>query len=293
MTGNNDLVRARLAEIPKVAQKTAIFVRRDGLDAVINVGDTTVQVPFVGLYLPPAGHAVQLDFRDGRWVCSGPATPLPGEGTVTVAGSPRATVTAWGETYTLRHRSSYTPVFGDLVELIWSADEGIIGGKLSAASSNVPPAEAGASGPQRFHPDPFPAGDSGTWRSGSGWWTRTVRANVDDGAWFYGTTIKDTIPDSAVPVSARIYLPVQTIVINAPGQLRLHTHAFKPAGAPTFTGAAQATPAVSGWHDIPLSWVDFLKANDGGIGFDGGGQWVCAGSDTDGLSGALDITYDA
>jgi hypothetical protein len=279
---NNDLVRRALRRIPQVAQKTATFVRREGLKAVVNTGSTTIIIPFVGLYLPPAGHAVQLELRDGQWVVTGPATPLPGEGVITATGSPRAQVTAWGQVYTLRYRSSYTPVLNDLVELVWSADEGIIGGKLSASSAVVAPGS-----------DPFTAKDSGTWRSGSGWWTNTVRANVDDGAWFYGNKIRDTIPDSATIVSARIYLPIQSIVIDAPGQLRLHNEPSKPGGAPTFVGSAFAMSARRGWRTIPTSFIDYLKANVGGIGFDGGGYWINYGVASDGLSGALDITYDA
>jgi hypothetical protein len=290
---NNDLVVRALRSIPQVAQKTAVFVQRDGLKAIVNVGDTTIVLPFVGLYLPPSGHAVQLELRDGQWVVTGPATPLPGEGTITATGSPRATVTAWGTAYTLRYKSSYTPVLNDLVSITWSADEGIIEGKLTAASALVAPGANPGAGVQRYHPDPFTAVDSGTYRSGSGWWTNTVRANVDDGAWFYGSKIKNTIPDSAVIIQARLYVPIQTIVINAPGQLRLHQHASKPGGAPTYLGSASPLSAVSGWRTIPKSFIDYLKANDGGIGFDGGGQWVCYGVASDALSGALDIIYDA
>ncbi len=293
MSANTYLLR-RLREMPSVASKTAVFVDRDGTRVRVNTGDTTITVPFVGLYLPPRGMAVQMELRNNQWVVTGPANPLPGEGIVTAATTPRATVSAWGRTYSLRHETSYTPTLSDRVAIAWYADgDGVITGKLSAASNNTPPAEAGPATPQRFHPEPFTAIDSGTWRAGSGWWTRTVRANVDDGAWFYGSKIKDTIPDSATIVAARIFIPVQDIVINYRGLLRRHIHPTKPGGAPTFTGATKDVQPVTGWVDVPLDWIDALKAGDGGLGFDGGGQWVCKGTDTDALSGALDIEYDA
>ena len=42
---------------------------------------------------------------------------------------------------------------------------------------------------------------------------------------------------------------------------------------------------------IPTSFIDYLKANTGGVGMDGGGYSIWAGVQADGLSGALDITY--
>lgn len=286
-----DDITRRLSEIPTVDSKVGIFVSRTGNRAKVNVGTSSVDLPFVGLYLPPPGHPVQIGTVNGQVSVTGPARPLPGTGRVTATGSPRATVTAWGVTYVLPYHTSYTPTLNDDVAIVWSADGGLITGKVSATSNVVPPdANGGASG-GFFHPAPFTAIDSGTYRSGSGWWTNTVRANVDDGAWFYGSKIKDTIPDNAVIASAQIYLPIQQIVVNAPGQLRLHTHPAKPAGAPTFTGSSSPLSAVAGWRDIPLSFIDFLKVNDGGIGFDGGGQWVNYGVASDQLSGALDISW--
>lgn len=287
-----DDVTRRLASIPTVNSKVGIFVSRTGNRATVNVGASTVSLPFVGLYLPPPGHPVQIETVNGQVSVTGPARPLPGVGKISATGTPRASVLAWGVSYSLPFHTSYTPVLNDDVAIVWSADGGLITGKVSAVSNVVPPNTNPGAGSGTFHPPPFTAIDSGTWRSGSGWWTPTVRANVDDGAWFYGSKIKDTIPDNAVIQSALIYLPIQTIVINAPGQLKLHTHATKPAGAPTFTGSAFAVSAQPGWRSIPTSFIDYLKANTGGIGFDGGGQWVNYGVSSDQLSGALDITWN-
>ncbi len=291
--GNSALVAKRLAQIPADGSKVAVFVARDGIRALVNIGSTSVKLPFVGLYLPPTGHPVQLELRGGEWVVTGPAVPLPGEGVITATGTPRAEVTAWGVIYSLRFKSSYTPVLSDLVALTWSADEGIIEGKLSASSSLIAPGTnpgSGASG--TFHPKPFLATGSGSYRASNGWWTADVYASAtNDGAFWYGTKIKDTIPDSATIVSARIYLPIRAINVNAPGQMRLHTNLSKPAGAPSFSGSAVDRPAVSGWHSVPLSWIDHLKANNGGVGFDGGGYWIIKAISSDRQSGALDISY--
>jgi len=286
----DDLASA-LAQIPTVSSKVGIFVSRSGNAATVNIGSSSVTLPFVGLYLPPPGHPVAISSQNGQVVVTGPARPLPGVGKITATGSPRATVSAWGVTYVLPYHTSYTPTLNDDVAIVWSADGGLITGKVSATSNVVPPDQNPGGGGGSFHPAPFTAIDSGTYRAGSGWWTNTVRANVDDGCWFYGSKIKDTIPDAATITSARIYLPIQSIIINAPGQMRLHVHPTKPPGAPTFTGSAFAMSAVAGWRDIPTSFIDYLKTNDGGIGFDGGGQWVNYGVASDQLSGALDIAW--
>lgn len=286
-----DDLNRRLAQIPTVDQKVGIFVSRTGSQVTVNIGTSAVSLPFVGLYLPPPGHPVAISSQNGQVAVTGPARPLPGVGRVTATGSPRATVTAWGVVYVLPYHTSYTPTLNDDVAIVWSADGGLITGKVSATSNVVPPDANPGGGGGSFNPAPFTAIDSGTYRAGSGWWTNTVRANVDDGCWFYGSKVKDTIPDSATITKARIYLPIQSIIINAPGQLRLHVHPTKPAGAPTFTGSAFALSAVAGWRDIPTSFIDYLKANNGGIGFDGGGQWVNYGVASDQLSGALDIAW--
>jgi hypothetical protein len=294
VVSNSQLVARELARIPEVKTKLAILVERVGSRVVVNIGLTSVTLPFVGLYLPPVGHAVQMDYRDGRWVVSGPASPLPGEGTITTASTPRAVVTAWGVPYTLRHASSYTPVLNDLVGITWSADEGIIDGKLSAASGVTPPAtNPGGGGLQTYHPPQFTAIDSGSW-NGSRWWTNDVYASAsNDGAFFYGSKIRDTIPDSASIISCGVYIPIRTINVNAPGQMRLHLNATKPGGAPTFSGSASPIPATSGWHPVPNAWIDVLKSGNGGIGFDGGGYWIIRGNGSDAQAGALDIYYQA
>lgn len=283
----------RLSDLPTVSSKVGIFVSRTGNFAKVNVGTSSVDIPFVGMYLPPPGHPVQISTQNGQVVVTGPARPLPGSGQITATGTPRATVTAWGIAYSLPYQTSYTPVLSDDVSIIWSADGGLITGKVSA-TSNVTPPDAnpgGGTGGGSFHPAPFTAIDSGTYRSGSGWWTNTVRASVDDGAWFYGSKIKDTIPDTATITLARIYLPIQQINVDAPGQLRVHTNATKPAGAPSFTGSASGLSAVGGWRDIPPAFIDYLKVNTGGLGFDGGGFWINYGTASNAMSGALDIAW--
>lgn len=284
-------VTASLGRVPQMSSKVAVFVSRSGYYATVNLGESTVALPFVGLSLPPAGHPVQVELRGRQLVVTGPARPLPGIGTITATGSPRATVTAWGISYTLRYRSSYTPVLSDEVEISWLGDEGTIQGKVTATSNVVAPATIDPASTLTYHPEPFTATDSGSYASG--WAQRDVWASDSYlGAWFYGSKVKDTIPDAAVIKDAQLYLNPRQIQGAAPN-LQLHTSASKPSGAVTFTGTASPLSVKSGWVPVPLAFIDFLKANDGGIGFNHGGYNIYRGTQADQLSGALDITWEA
>lgn len=284
----------QVGAIQPVVAKTAIFISRNGFKALVNTGESSVVLPFVGMHLPPSGHPVQLELRAGQMVVTGPARPLPGIGKITATGSPKATVAAWGVSYVLAYRAGYTPVVDDDVEISWSGDEGVIQGKVTAVTVAVPPPVLAPPGTTLFHPPPFLAIDSGTWNpSYSKWITRDVWASLSTtGAWFHGNTVKDTIPDSAVVKLARIFLPPLSLTGGAP-ILQRHTSPTKPGSPVTFIGAGVALGSRSGWVDFPLSWVDYLKANPGGIGMNHGGFNKYRGTQSDGLSGALDISWEA
>lgn len=285
-------VSEQLSRMPTVQSKLGVFVSRDGYKAVVNVGSETITIPFVGMYLPPAGHPVQLEMRDSQLVVTGPARPLPGVGKITGTGTPRATVTAWGTPYLLPFRSSYTPVLADDVEIAWSADGGVIQGKVTAISNVVPPVTNPGGGGGSFHPAPFTATGSGTFNPSYGKWISddVYASSSTTGAWFYGSKVADTIPDSAVVTLARIYLNPRSVSGAAP-VLQLHTAAWRPGGAVTFTGTGFALPARSGWVDIPVSFIDHLKVHGGGVGLNHGGYSIFRGTPADALSGALDIAW--
>lgn len=284
-------ITKQLAAIQPVQSKIGVFVSRDGFKAIVNIGTSTVTLPFVGMYLPPAGHPVQLEMRAGQLVVAGPARPLPGVGKITGTGSPRATVTAWGAAYALPYRSGYAPVLNDDVEIAWTADGGVIQGKVTATSAAVAPGTNPGGGGGYFRPAPFTAIDSGSrYDSGGGWINTNVYASSSmTGGWFYGSKIADTIPDSAVINLARIYLnPAQTQF--GPPRLQVHTSPTK-AGALSWVGSYYELPARSGWVDIPLAFIDYLKSNQGGLGMNHGGYDIYRGVPSDGLSGALDIAW--
>ena len=101
---------------------------------------------------------------------------------------------------------------------------------------------------------------------------------------------KRSIPDTATINSAEIYLPL-FYDTGARPIAQLHTSPAKPGGNVTVTGATFTLNSFSGWCPIPTSYLDYLKANDGGIALVGGGWKKYRGRDADGLSGALRVTY--
>lgn len=258
---------------------------------MVNVGETTVTLPFVGMYLPPAGHPVQIESRGGAVVVTGPARPLPGSGVIVTVATLTATVLGGdGVTYTLPYRVGYEPSSGHNVEISWSADGGVIQGEVSAVSDDPPPVTNPGGGPVEFHPQPFIAIDSGSFDSR--WSTASVYSSASkDGAWFYGS-LSDTIPADATITLARIYLSVASLNVNAPGNLTVHTSPTKPAGNVAWTGLTVPVAPRTGWVDIPSAFIDYLKVNPGGLGFNQGGYTIYkATNGADRMSGALDIAW--
>lgn len=283
----------QLAAIPTLQSKVGVFVSRMGSQVTVNLGDTSVVLPFNGISLPPPGHPVRIENRSGSLVVTGAARPLPGQGVITATGSPTATVTAWDVDYQLPFRAGYTPAVNDKVDISWSADGGIIQGSLSTTPPPPPdpPVVAPDQGPQTFHPAPFTATWSGTW-NGSRWWRNEVWAgDTSYGAWGHGTKIADTIPDSAQIVSAAIYLPGYNLV-GANPNLGVHGDGDQPAGNVALDMVA-ALPGKNGWVPLPTSIIDVMKTRPGGVGFLHGGFNQYRGIQADSLSGALDITWIA
>ncbi len=279
------------AGISNVTTKLGTLVARIGNEVLVNVGDGAVLLPFRAQELPPAGHAVRIQTADGKVEVTGAASALPPRATVTAIGDPLITVTAYETTYDLLAQTSYLPQVGDLVELIWSIDGGLIRGEIASPEVVAPPVANPGGGGGAFHPAPFTAIDTASWQSGYGWSKSDVWASDSlTGAAFYGSKVADTIPNDATITLARIYLsPTQTSG-SAP-ILRVHTSPTRPGGNVTFIGSGYALPARSGWQGIPGPMIDYLKANGGGIGIDHGGFSRFRGVSQDALAFALDIAW--
>lgn len=288
---SQDATEEKLAQIPVQESIVAQLVEQDGAIATVIQGNSTLQVRSAAPTLPP-GSAVRLERRDGQLILIGPANPPSTVGliftigtTCTVEYPPGSGVTA-----VLPRDAGYSPTVGDTVLLSWTDQGGFIVGKWSTSpTAKVPDLPPVA--PAQTYDQVFTAIDSGSYQGGYGWRTNEVWSSASNiGAWFYGTKIHDSIPDSALILNAWIYLPLRQQVGAAP--FGRHGYDYKPGGSLGFAGITDLG-ARSGWVAIPTSLIDHLKANVGGLGYDIGGYNIWAGTQQDGQSGAVRVIYNA
>lgn len=286
----NDRTDAALAAIPDQESLVGVFVSQTGVLATVVVGTSVVAVKVASQYPVAPGVTVRLERRDGQLIMLGPAVPLAATGKVTATGSPTCTVeypSGSGVTAQMGYNTAYTPTIGDDVLISWDAQGGTVVGKVSTVPGTVTPPTPPPPAPTKRR-QTFTAIDSASYQSR--WWTPDVYASDGNiGAWWYGRKIRDTIPDSATITFAAIYLPLKQTYGDSP-VIGVHTSETRPGGAVSFYTTSPIEPR-SGWVQIPNSYVDYLKANPGGIGWNHGGYSIWAGVGSDGLSGALDIAY--
>lgn len=277
-------IALQFAQVPTVRSETCVFVQMSGAYAVVNVGPNTLTVPTVGWVPPVSGMTVQLEWRAGRPVVTGPARALSPFGVISAAGTPQATVEVDGDEYMLYLRDGYTPTIGDPVTVNWQT--GIIEGKITGSESPEPPPTSGG-GSAPFSGLVTRAADSGRFQTS--WWGKAPWASSsNDGIWVYGERNRDALRGANV-TGVEIYLPLQQQIGNA--SIGLHPHPSIPGGAPSI-GSLVNLPlgSRSGWVGLPSGWGNWLRDNNGGIGVlapGGSGYTKWAGVDTDGLSGAL------
>lgn len=284
--GLADRVAQIAATIPSIRSETATFVRMDGPFAVVNVGPNTIRVPNVGWVPPVAGMVVQVEWRDGRPIVTGPAVALSPVGEITGTGTPRATVRVDGVDYMLFIRSGYTPALGDVVTVNWQT--GIIEGAVTGREE--PPAPVVEPPPiTRFQDLPVMAWKSGRYQTS--WWSSDPRAsNSNRGIWVYGTRVQDALRGSQIE-RMFVYLPLVQELGNC--AIGLAHHGDIPAGAPTITDAFSLPVGQrSGWVELPAWWGGWLRDNLGGIGVTapGGGDNIWRGVPADTSSGKLSFT---
>jgi hypothetical protein len=281
-------IARQLAKVAPVRAETCVFVQMDGAHAVVNVGDSTITVPVVGWVPPASGMTVQMEWRAGSAVVTGPAKALSPFGVITSAGTPQSTVEVGGVEYMLYLRDGYTPTLGDPVTVNWMT--GIIEGKITGATTPDPPPTSGGSGGVLDPANPVRAIDSGRYQTS--WWGNDPWASSsNDGIWVYGSRVRDFLRGGNV-ATIEIYLPLQSQLGLC--QIGLHPHASIPGGAPSITSLVDLPlGSRAGWVRLPDSWGNWLRDNDGGIGVlapGGAGMTKWTGTRLDGSSGALRFT---
>lgn len=260
----------------------------DTFRAVVDFDGGRVPAYLLG-YRPEVNEPVWVMVVDGVAYVCGPGVPRPSEGTVVSVDAVAHTAVVSSDVgeVTVGYPAALLLAPGDLVRLVWHGGGWVLDIITAAVAPDVP---TGPSAGGRNTVE-FTAIDSGSYQPGFGWRTNDVWSSASNkGAWFYGSQIRDTIPDSASIVSAEIFLPNPSKLTGARPFGR-HTYDTKPGGEPTITDTS-TLGGTSGWVSIPTSHIDYLKSNAGGVGFALGGWWIWAGTQGNGSSGRLRVTYE-
>lgn len=287
--------------IPSVLLTEARFVKgnSDGT-AQVDFGQGQITVSAASGFLPEPGARVWVAQVNDRTVMLGPANRGPKTGTITATGTLLTVSTANGSEQLpqfIPYSSTVVPTVGDTVVIDRSYGRGVVMGKLSTFPTNNYVAPAVPTASRRTTSD-FRATDSGTFYNPTGRWNQNdvwaTGTGNNTGAWFYGNTIADTIPDNATIHRVQMYLPeFSNSYPGTPTQLALHSDGAKGIGAPSL-GGTTPVGAGRGWKDVPASWGDDLKTGARrGVGTNGATSGLAkyTGRANDADSGLLRIEW--
>lgn len=301
----------------------------DGGDWRLNIKGERLEAWWPSNFYPSDGDAVLAVRIKDSWHVVGPlqrapdeVPPIMGRVKTVPTGASRITVTVGGVDMDLAFLSSYTPVVGHDVALLWQPgfeDALVLGRRGSVPRPKPKPPEPK---PKPVNPKPpkkttgrttITASRTSTWDITSGGWSGYQGANVvtgswggrsSEGYWFYGTKPRNSLKGATVK-KAEIYLPnrLRMGMYNntATASLQRHTSNSRPSGRPSKAGSTTnvRVPKIGttgGWTTIPNSIAQAIINNGGGIaligstylGFPGAGS----GSGRNPRSGALRISWE-
>ena len=281
----------------------------------VNVGGTSYTALLVADagFQPGQGDGVAL-LRQGQTllVVGALSAYLPTHGVVASTGASTLGVTVAGHgTISLPFLASYaTPTVNDVVAIMWSGSPstGVVLGELSTSptSPTLPaPAPPPPPPPATGGITTFPALSVGTYRSG---WrtddngdviqgTAPVFSGLNEGAWFYHGTIRNTLGGATVD-GAEIFLGRTSGGDFAARACHLYrvTNDTRPGGALTFgSGPHDVSLPVnsSGWFGFSTSIAQELVNSGGSVGIKApsGPYMRMYGLSKSGSAGALRIYW--
>lgn len=280
-------VKLALAGAAKAQRLPGVYVGTDGVRATVDVGGGRIPADLCG-YQPVVGESVWVLFVGATATVLGPSVLKPGRGKVkTTPTGNKVTLTTVAGDVTVPFAAGLSLSVGQVVKLGGWNDGGFAYAVMSTSPPPTPaPPAPGAGGTDRTVT--FLATDSGSFQSS--WWTGQVYASDSNvGAWFYGSQIHDTIPDTAAILSCELYISVAQL-LYAPPNIGIHGYDVKPAGTVAVNQSAPVGVSA-GWNLIPTALADWLKANPGGIGCAHGGYNIFNSVGQDAQSGALRIHW--
>jgi hypothetical protein len=286
-----------LADNSPVPQAAVVLATTYPSHVTVNLNGGAVPVLCVGGQFPAVGDSVMVLQIGTTFICLG-AIPKPAHGVVTAAAAGgRVAVRADdGATYSLNYNHLYTPAVNDHVKIDWDLIGGFVVGPLAAAPTGDPNIVIPVGPPQpedggtKNYQATFNPTDSGTWNGSSYFTTQVYCGDSTLGAYFYGTQIRDTIPDNAAITGVALYVD-ETTNYYPSSLATFGTHGLPGKSGSPGTGNAVAISAGSGWKGLPTGFGDLLKTGAAyGLATNHGGYHIFSPKGV-GNSGALTITW--
>lgn len=269
--------------------------------AQVNVNGQVVPVLMIGNLAPVPQQQCWVASLEGARICLGPAA-TPSLGTVSDAPS-AGTLPVIGDDG-VEYAAAYDPNVtswstGQRVLLQWAGGPGggpVVVLKLSANPSApdptkpAPPVVGGTTKSHDLWFDPVWSGtQNGAGSTGGGsFWTDQVYCGATTlGAWGYGSSVANTIPDDASVGYVGILVSQQSgSGGNAP---TFGLHSLASRSGTLSVSSAVTSSGGSGEKQLPTSFGDALKTGSArGIATDHGGYWIYAPAGVNG-SGRLHI----
>jgi hypothetical protein len=280
--------------LSRLQQATCVAIDWVNGVATVNVPGSIMSLPMVG-QPPIIGGLCWVGFLGLQPIVLGPvarpafgtATDVPSAGLVPVTGDD-------GVAYVVTYSSDQSITAGTRVQIDWSSGGTVVAlpeadpntGTSFVATPN--PVAAPTSKTWTFYPT-----DSGTQNgsgsSGSGSWgtNQVYCGDTTLGAYFYGTVVAGSIPDTATITSVKVYVNALQTSGSDPS-IGLHPLVSKSGNVSV--SSAVSVAGGSGWKTLPNSFGDYLKTgSQRGLCTEHGGYHIWAPAGT-GNSGALVIT---
>jgi hypothetical protein len=262
------------AGMSSLKQGTCLSIDWASGTALVNTPGGTIPMPMAG-GAPIPNARCWIGFLGNLPICLGAVSRPP---LATVAGTASGGLIAVtgddGLPYQVTYTAGATFASGDRVQVDWTSGGTIVAVPQADPNTGEPITDGGTvpgGGPQSrtFNPT-----GSATWRDGfyaSGWVGGDVLcSDHNTGAYFYGTTIADTIPDNATDVHLSIYMSVAGGYGDNP---TIGAHSLGGPGPDLSVAGPFAIPGSSGWVDITGFASGFITGAYLGIGTNHGGNW--------------------
>lgn len=290
-----ELARTKTGEVVEVDLATGI--------AVVEVGGIDREVPWVGD--PPfVGAAVRVSTIGQVTFCQ--VVNGAGFGTATSVDVANRVAMITGEdggTYRCRYSPDQTLAAGEKVVIDLTRQVVLL--RLTAAPPPPPPPPAPSDTPAAAPPKPKPPPAqpvirsrdflpiwSGTWWNGSYTSANVIVGSTQLGAYGYGTSIGDTIPNSATIRAARMLLRQSSDRLpHIPSLIGTHTAGGRPRSL-TNASINGSWPIPGGTREIDIRGTIVNRLINGtalGIGFRSGQSWRTYGQSP---SGRIHIEWE-